>query len=121
MQRQLSLEMAQTAKSIEKKQKVLVNTISSSSVAVNILLGLSLKYLWGMVNMLQFVIYMNQWKVNWPPNANLAVKTLRTIALGEFIDTNKILNSIVDFYGIQIESHSRQIDDQPVEEHSDVE
>ena len=59
IQRQLSLEMALTAKSIEKKQKVLVNTISTSSVAVNILLGLSLKYLWGMVNVLQFVIYMN--------------------------------------------------------------
>jgi hypothetical protein len=44
--------MAETAKSIEKKQKVLVNTISSSSLAVNILLGLSLKYLWGMVNVL---------------------------------------------------------------------
>ncbi len=51
--------MAKTANSIEKNQKVFVNTISFSSLTVNILLGFSLKYLWGMVNILQFVIYMN--------------------------------------------------------------
>ena len=84
--------MAGTALSIEKKQKVLVNTVSTSSVALNIILGLSLKYLWGIFNVLQFVIYMNEWKINWPANANLAVKTLRTIALGEFIDTTKMMN-----------------------------
>lgn len=96
--------MAGTALSIEKKQKVLVNTVSTSSVALNIILGLSLKYLWGMINVLQFVIYMNEWKINWPANANLAVKTLRTIALGEFIDTTKMMNSVAEFYGIDLQS-----------------
>jgi len=57
---------------------------------LNILLGLSLKYLWGMVNTLQFVIFMDEWKVNWPPNASKALKMIRKIALGEFIDTKKI-------------------------------
>jgi len=57
---------------------------------INMLLSLSLKYLWGMVNTLQFVIYMDEWKVNWPPNASKAIKTIRKIALGEFIDTKKI-------------------------------
>jgi hypothetical protein len=66
--------MAQTALSIEKKQKVLVNTVSTSSLALNVVLGLSLKYLWGMINVLQFIIYMNEWKINWPANANLAIK-----------------------------------------------
>ena len=96
--------MAGTALSIEKKQKVLVNTVSTSSVALNIILGLSLKYLWGMINVLQFIIYMNEWKINWPANANLAVKTLRTIALGEFIDTTKMMNSVAEFYGIDLQS-----------------
>jgi hypothetical protein len=96
--------MAGTALSIEKKQKVLVNTVSTSSLALNIILGLSLKYLWGMINVLQFVIYMNEWKINWPANANLAVKTLRAIALGEFIDTTKMMNSVAEFYGIDLQS-----------------
>jgi hypothetical protein len=33
---------------------------------------------------------MNQWKIIWPPNANLAVKTLRIIVLGEFIDAKDL-------------------------------
>jgi hypothetical protein len=101
--------MAQTALSIEKKQKVLVNTVSTSSLALNVVLGLSLKYLWGMINVLQFIIYMNEWKINWPANANLAIKTLRTIALGEFIDTNKMMNTVAAFYGIHMNSETQTI------------
>ena len=82
-----------------------MNTISTSSVAVNVVLGLSLKYLWGMVNVLQFIIYMKKWKVNWPPNASLAVNTLKTIALGEFIDIQKMLKTTLNFYGIEIGAH----------------
>ena len=104
--RLLSQEMAATALSIEKKQKVLVNTVSSSSLGLNILLGLSLKYLWGMINVLQFIIYMNQWKINWPANSHLAVKTLRTVALGEFMDKTKMMNSVAKFYGIHINSET---------------
>jgi hypothetical protein len=91
--------MAATATSIEKKQKFMVNTLSTSSLAINILLGLSLKYLWGMVNVLQFCIYMLDWHLNWPANASLAIKTLRTFALGEFIDYKKIYNKVLAYYG----------------------
>jgi hypothetical protein len=83
-----------------KKQQTTINAFVTGSLPLNIFLGLSLKYLWGMVNSLQFIIFMNQWKVNWPPNASLTIKTLRTIALGEFIDTNKIKSQVYDFYGL---------------------
>ena len=83
-----------------KKQQTTINAFVTGSLPLNIFLGLSLKYLWGMVNSLQFIIFMNQWKVNWPPNASLTIKTLRTIALGEFIDTNKIKAQAYDFYGL---------------------
>jgi len=66
------------------------NLLATSSLPINIALGASLKYLWGMVNSLQFVVYMKDWKVNWPPNAKLIVTTLETIALGKFIDKEKI-------------------------------
>ena len=49
------------------------NILATSSLPVNIVLGASLKFLWGMVNSLQFVVYMKDWKVNWPPNAKLVV------------------------------------------------
>lgn len=71
---------------------------------VNIVLGASLKFLWGMVNSLQFVVYMKDWKVNWPPNAKLVVKTLETIALGKFIEKEKIKRKFMDFYGLGVQS-----------------
>ena len=76
------------------------NVLATSSLPVNIVLGASLKYLWGMVNSLQFVVYMKEWKVNWPPNAKLIVETLETIALGKFIDQEKIKRKVADFYGL---------------------
>ena len=77
---------------------MLINGLSAPTVAINILLGVSLKFVWGMVNMLQFVIFMQPWKLNWPANALMAIKTLRTLALGEFIDIKKIASKISNFY-----------------------
>jgi len=53
-----------------------------------------------MVNTLQFVIFMDNWKVNWPPNASVAIKSIRSIALGEFIDTKALANKALDYYGL---------------------
>jgi hypothetical protein len=52
-----------------------------------------------MINVLQFVIYMKDWRLNWPTNASLAIKTLRTIALAEFIDFKKMGGKVLAFYG----------------------
>ena len=42
---------------------------------------------------------MLDWQLNWPANASLAIKTLRTVALGEFIDYKKIYNKVLTYYG----------------------
>jgi hypothetical protein len=76
------------------------NLLATSSLPLNIVMGVSLKYLWGMVNTLQFVIFMDQWKLNWPPNASMAIKSIRSIALGEFIDTKALKAKILDYYGL---------------------
>ena len=61
------------------------NAIATGNIFVNILLGASLKFLWGMINTLQFIVFFTDWKVRIPTNATIAVKTFRKIALGEFI------------------------------------
>ena len=61
------------------------NTFATGNIVLNIILGSSLKLLWGMINTLQFVVFFTDWQVLIPPNAQLAIKTFRTIALGEFI------------------------------------
>lgn len=79
-----------------------VNILATSSLPINLVIGVSLKYLWGMINPLQFVVYMKEWKINWPANARLIVETLETIALGKFIKTDRIKRKFMDFYGIKV-------------------
>ena len=87
-----------------KKQANTLNALLSGSLPANLALGLSMKYLWGMINALHFVIYMDLWKVNWPANAKLAIKTIRTIALLEFINFGAIKNKIFVYFGISQET-----------------
>ena len=61
------------------------NTFATGNVVLNIILGSSLKLLWGMINTLQFVVFFTDWRVLIPPNALIAIETFRVIALGEFI------------------------------------
>ena len=77
--------MTSKVQAMEETTKTL-NAFITSSMPLNLVLGVSLKFLWGMVNSLQFIVFMEQWKVNWPPNASIAIKTIRMIALAEFID-----------------------------------
>ena len=61
------------------------NTFATGNIALNIILGSSLKLLWGMINTLQFVVFFTDWRILIPPNALIAIETFRVIALGEFI------------------------------------
>ena len=79
------------------------NALLAGSLPLNLLLGVSLKYLWGMVNALQFVVFMDQWKVNWPPNAHVAIKTIRLVALAEFLDFNRIWDDVKNYFGFSNE------------------
>ena len=64
------------------------NTILTGNIFINILLGSSLKFLWGMINTLQFVVFFTRWEVQIPPTTKEVIKEFRKIALGEFIPWN---------------------------------
>ena len=70
------------------------NTFATGNIVVNIILGSSLKLLWGMVNTLQFVVFFTDLNVLIPANAIIALEFFRTIALGEFID-DEDMNTIL--------------------------
>lgn len=53
-----------------------------------------------MVNVLQFVMYIDKWKVNWAPNANDVLSKIRIIALAEFIDTKVLQDRVLDYFGL---------------------
>ena len=72
------------------------NSITTGNIVINILLGSSLKFLWGMINTLQFIVFFTEWNVIIPPNADMAIETLRVIALGEFIPYHWLTDPITE-------------------------
>jgi hypothetical protein len=54
-----------------------------------------------MVNLLQFLVFIPKWKLNFPYNALAVLNYIKYIALMEFIDTKSIMNSISEGLGIQ--------------------
>ena len=74
------------------------NTILTGNVFVNILLGSSLKLLWGMINTLQFVVFFTEWEVQIPVVAEEVIKEFRKIALGEFIPWHWMTDPLTELF-----------------------
>ena len=66
-----------------------MDILAGGNLALNIIFALSLKFLWGFVNMLQFLVFMQLWDIDLPPNAQAVLKFLKSIALMEFIRQHK--------------------------------
>ena len=65
---------------------------------LDVIMGTSLKFLWGMLNTLQFICYYGEVKVTLAVHAVLFLKKLRIIALGEFIPYKWITSHLLDKY-----------------------
>ena len=63
-----------------------------------VLLNMSLKMLWGLINTLQFVVFFSEWQIQLPNNATIAIKQMRTIALGEFMPTEWLTEPIQSLF-----------------------
>lgn len=67
---------------------------------VNIFLAVGLKYLWNLVALLQFVIFMRMWLIQMPIKTSLFLKSLKSLALFEFLPTDNLDTKAADFLGI---------------------
>ena len=74
------------------------NAFATGNIVVNVLLGASLKLLWGLINTFQFIVFFTEWKVQIPANSLMALDTLRTIALGEFIPTEWLTEPLAETF-----------------------
>ena len=77
-----------------------LSTIAGGNVALNIVLSQGLKYLWNMINLLQFVVFLQQWKFNLPSNAASFLAYLKNLALMEVVDTSKATKWISNKLGM---------------------
>ena len=78
------------------------------SFAVNLVLAYGLKYMWSMANVLQFLIFISNWKINLDPFADTLLEQLKKLAFFEFVDTKPIKEEISKFLHIAIDSESSE-------------
>jgi|LauGreDrversion4_2_1035121.scaffolds.fasta_scaffold69472_3 sensor histidine kinase YesM len=60
--------------------------------------------MWGFVNLLQFVVFMTNWKLDYPANAFSVLKSIKYIALMEFLSTAWFTDTLSKWFNIQIGS-----------------
>jgi len=81
------------------------STLTNFSIALcvaQIFVTIGLKYLWNIMNLLQFLIFMQQlWRIRLPPTASVILKQLKVMALMEFIPTQWFKDSIRELLGLE--------------------
>ena len=83
------------------------NAIATGNIVINVFLGASLKLLWGLINTFQFIVFFSEWKAQIPANSLMALETLKTIALGEFIPTDWLTEPLAETF---LEGHNGSTD-----------
>jgi len=79
------------------------------NLVLSILLGISLKKVWQTINILQFLIYFQLWRVNIQANTDKFVDYVAFIARGEFIPKEKIMNKVLAIFHIKETSDKQQV------------
>ena len=70
---------------------------------MNLVLGFGLKYLWNMVNLLQFVVFMRIWFILIPVKTDVFLQALKSLALFEFLSTDQISQYMHEWFGVEKE------------------
>lgn len=60
-----------------------------------------LKFLWNVINLLQFLVFMQKWSIKIPPQTMIWLQVLRSITLYEFVPTKEIMNKASNWLGIE--------------------
>lgn len=75
-------------------------------VILQIFMAIGLKYLWNIMNLLQFLIFMQMWVISIPPTTRIVLSELQNLALLEFIPTEVFSNLLKKILGTEEESQT---------------
>ena len=56
-----------------------------------------------MVTLLQFVVFMRAWQIFLPVNADIFLKSLKSLALFEFLPIDNLDEKVMNLFGIKYE------------------
>ena len=94
LQRQIDPEKAAQVEAVAGTASGVATFFTTGNILLNIILGLSLKALWGMINTLQFVVFFTDWNARMPVATEMVIQNFRVIALGEFIPAGFVTDDI---------------------------
>ena len=95
-------------------------TLSLGILILQIFLAMGLKYLWNIMNLLQFLIFMEIWQISLPPTTRVILSNLKSLALLEFIPTKTFKNGLKSLFGISLSDDPKVKDSCSVEDPSGV-
>ena len=73
---------------------------SWANVAIQFTFAYGLKYLWGIVNIMQFAVFLPLWTINYPAKVLAFLKAVKVIAFMEFLPTDWLIDGISDTFGM---------------------
>ena len=73
---------------------------SWTSVILQFFLAYGLKYLCGIVNIMQFAVFLPLWTINYPAKVLAFLKAVKVIAFMEFLPTDWLTDGISDTFGM---------------------
>ena len=74
---------------------------------MDLLLGTSLKKIWSIVNILQFIVFFHFIKVSIAAHSSVFLSKLKIIALGEFFPYEEITNEVEEKFNIDVDKYFR--------------
>lgn len=86
---------------LEQLEEMLENVTGAFSIGnliFNLFLAFGLKYLWNMVSLLQFIVFMRTWQIMIPDTTDVFLKSLKTLALFEFLPTEKVTQAVKSWF-----------------------
>lgn len=105
---QLSEQEIKEVKELEEMTSDALAAFAMGNLFVNLFLAVGLKYLWNLVALLQFVIFMRMWLIQMPIKTSLFLKSLKSLALFEFLPTDNLDTKAADFVGIDYSRPSNE-------------
>jgi len=100
--------MAAALEYTEEALDIAFSSFMAVQVGINIFLAAALKYMWGLVDVLQFIVFTPYWVITVPENAARVILTLKYVALGEFIPYALITDKIKAMFGMEAQSQEEQ-------------
>lgn len=73
-----------------------MTTVATGNMFVSIFLGASLKYLWNIINLIQFIVFFTDWNLSLPPKTEILIVQLRKLALLEFVKELPLYKTVLE-------------------------